>query len=348
MSNLEKDPEPRRCSPLHSGGGHVTVLDPREVPLGGLRAMSVRRTLPARGRSLVGPWCFLDHYGPNSVESTGGMRVPAHPHTGLQTASWLFSGGIDHADSSGGTARVAPGELDLMTAGRGINHSEFSAPGTSVLHGAQLWIALPDHARFAEPRLESYTPEPVRTGGATVRVFLGEILGVASPVEAFSPIVGAEILLDPGSRVNIPVRESFEHAILLDDGAADLRVAPSPAGPLGPVTAVSRAQLAVVGSGATELEVTNTGEGTLRILLIGGEPFGEEILMWWNFVGREDAEIRAWRSEWQDALEGRETRFGELVSGEPIPAPELPAVRLRTRGNRPADPAPRTQGEATS
>jgi redox-sensitive bicupin YhaK (pirin superfamily) len=114
-------------SPWQAGDvSTVTVIEPREVPLGGLRAMNVRRTLPSRGRTMVGAWCFLDHYGPDDVEDTGGMVVSAHPHTGLQTVSWLFSGEIEHRDSAGHRAIVRPGEVNLMTAGRGISHTEVS------------------------------------------------------------------------------------------------------------------------------------------------------------------------------------------------------------------------------
>ena len=98
----------------------MEILEPREVPLGGLRAMTVRRTLPQRQRSLIGAWCFLDHYGPDEVDETGGMLVPPHPHTGLQTVSWLFGGEIEHRDSAGNQPWSGPGELNLMTAGRGI------------------------------------------------------------------------------------------------------------------------------------------------------------------------------------------------------------------------------------
>src|SRR5690242_10581104 len=135
--------------------GRMEVLTPRDVPLGGLRAMTVRRTLPQRQRSLIGAWCFLDHYGPDEVDPSAqgdeGMVVPPHPHTGLQTVSWLFTGEIEHRDSAGHHAVVRPGELNLMTAGRGISHSEYSTPGTTVLHGAQLWLALPDGDRQVAP-----------------------------------------------------------------------------------------------------------------------------------------------------------------------------------------------------
>ena len=109
------------------------ILTPRDVPLGGLRAMNVRRTLPQRQRSLIGAWCFLDHYGPDRVDETGGMLVAPHPHIGLQTVSWLFGGSIEHRDSVGTHALVRPGALNLMTAGRGISHSEASTDRVTVL-----------------------------------------------------------------------------------------------------------------------------------------------------------------------------------------------------------------------
>src|SRR6476469_8078196 len=134
----------------------VTMINPREVPLGGLRAMTVRRTLPTRGRTTIGAWCFCDHYGPDDVAETGGMVVPGHPHTGLQTVSWLFTGEVEHRDTTGAHAIVRPGELNILTAGSGIAHSEYSTPETTVLHGAQLWVALPESDRSTQPGFEHY------------------------------------------------------------------------------------------------------------------------------------------------------------------------------------------------
>ena len=133
--------------------GVVQVLSPRQVPLGGLRALEVRRTLPHRDRSFVGAWCFVDHYGP---ERGVGMDVPPHPHTGLQTVSWLFEGAIEHHDSGGAHAVVRPGEVNLMTSGHGIVHSEVSTPGTETLHGVQLWVALPDVTRDGDRAFEHH------------------------------------------------------------------------------------------------------------------------------------------------------------------------------------------------
>lgn len=171
MSNAETEPgEARRAAPVNdvqgNGSARVEVLSARDVPLGGPRAMTVRRTLPQRSRTLIGAWCFADHYGPDDVTETGGMDVAPHPHTGLQTVSWLFSGEIEHRDSLGSHAFVRPGELNLMTGGHGISHTEVSTPGTTILHGAQLWVALPEEHRHAERDFQHYVPEPAPWTGA--------------------------------------------------------------------------------------------------------------------------------------------------------------------------------------
>src|SRR5689334_24252214 len=162
-------------------------MTPREVPLGGPRAMTVRRTLPQRERSLIGAWCFLDHYGPDDVAETGGMSVAPHPHTGLQTVSWLVTGEIEHRDSAGHHALVRPGELNLMTAGHGISHSEVSTPGTTRLHGVQLWVALPSASRDVAPFFEHHVPVAGRIGDATVRTFVGALAGSGTSATVFSP-----------------------------------------------------------------------------------------------------------------------------------------------------------------
>ena len=205
MSNLEKHPPEELLAESRSTQADVAatrdapaastvveILEPREVPLGGPRAMTVRRTLPQRRRSLIGAWCFVDHYGPDVVSQSGGMTVPPHPHTGLQTVSWLFAGDIDHRDSVGTHATVRPGQLNLMTAGNGIAHSEVSLPATTVLHGAQLWVALPDASRFHTPFFEHFVPTPVQFQGASVSVFLGSLVGQTSAATTFSPLVGAK------------------------------------------------------------------------------------------------------------------------------------------------------------
>lgn len=265
----------------------VELLEPREVPLGGPRAMNVRRTLPQRARSLVGAWCFLDFYGPDDLTEATPMRVPRHPHTGLATCSWLFSGRIDHMDSAGNWATVRPGEVALMNAGRGISHSEYSTADTKVLHGAQLWYAFPQEHRFVEPSLETHRCEAVRGQGWEVQVFLGELLGSRSPVKTYIPLTGAEIRIEPGQSLTIDVPAEHEHGLLRISGAAALNGCEVPAD-----------HLAVVDTGATVLHI-QAHEDPVLALLIGGEPLGEQIVMWWNFVGRSHEEIAAYRAVYQ-------------------------------------------------
>ncbi|QBF46831.1 pirin family protein [Janibacter limosus] len=302
----------------------VQILIPREVPLGGPRAMPVRRTLPSRQRSLVGAWCFLDHYGPDDVAATGGMVVPRHPHTSLATVSWLFTGEIEHRDSTGAHAIVRPGELNLMTAGRGVSHSEFSTPKTSTLHGVQLWFALPTRSRGTDPSFDHHVPEPVYVPGGIARVFLGELFGVVSPVATPTPLTGAEIILDADAVTQIEVPEGHEHAVLLDDGDITLEGAPLGSGELGYLAPGRRTITLRSATGA-------------RVVLIGGEPLGEQIVMWWNFIGGSHDEVVAAREQWMAEIggpTGDAGRFGPFPEGQaaPLPAPALPGGRLRPRG----------------
>lgn len=306
----------------------VDRISPREVPLGGMRAMTVRRTLPTRERSLIGAWCFLDHYGPDPVEETGGMSVAPHPHMGLQTVSWLFTGEIEHRDSAGHHAMVRPGELNLMTAGHGISHSEVSTVGTTTLHGAQMWLALPEAARDGRPTFEHYAPPAVTGAGWTARVFLGSLLGSTSPVATFSPLLGAELVLEPGASVEIDIDPAFEHGVLVDTGLAHVAGAE-----------VTEHELAYQAPGPDRLRLAG-GDSGARLLLLGGEPFGEPIVMWWNFVGRTHDEVVASREAWQAQLVAGPTadvlaegRFGVPVGNvmPPIPAPPLPNARLTPR-----------------
>lgn len=298
----------------------VEVLSARDVPLGGPRAMTVRRTLPQRARTLIGAWCFADHYGPEAVADTGGMDVAPHPHIGLQTVSWLFSGEIEHRDSLGSHALVRPGELNLMTGGHGISHSEVSTPETTVLHGVQLWVALPGEHRDTARDFRHYAPRPVRVGGAETRVFLGTLAGESSPVPTFTPLLGAELLLDAGASVTLPVDPAFEHGLLVDEG--DIGFAG---------TLLRPAELGYAGTGRSALTVTNESDAPARAVLIGGTPFDEEIIMWWNFIGRSHEDIVEAREEWEKASD----RFGEVAGypGDRLPAPALPNARIAPRKN---------------
>jgi quercetin 2,3-dioxygenase len=330
MSNLEERPAELTCAAAPAAT--VEIMVPRDVPLGGPRAMRVRRTLPQRHRSLIGAWCFVDHYGTDDVTATGGMSVAPHPHTGLQTASWLFTGEVEHRDSAGHHAMVRPGELNLMTAGRGISHSEVSTPDARSLHGAQLWVALPDAARNTEPDFAHHAPAPVHGPGWEARVFLGSLLGSTSPVPTHSPLVGAELLLEPGTALALDVDAGFEHGVLVDTGVLEV------AG-----TEVKQHELAYVPVGTDRLQLA-AYDAPVRVLLLGGAPFGEAIVMWWNFVGRSHEEIVEFRREWQeqitvdgalvaDSQRMSAGRFGIVPDDHlpPIPAPPLPNGRLKER-----------------
>ena len=318
MSNTDTVPTEITCT----ASGFTGVLHSREVPLGGPRGILVRRTLPQRDRSLIGAWCFADHYGPHQVRSGTGMDVPPHPHTGLQTVSWLFSGEVEHRDSAGVHAMVRPGELNLMTAGAGICHSEVSTAATSILHGVQLWVALPDAARDTDRDFHHYVPPPRALGGATARVFLGELADSRSPVPTFTPLLGAQVDLDPGVVLTLDIDPSFEHGVLLDEGTVEVGD-----------TALAIADLAYQAPGNRHLQISNRGDGPARVIVLGGPPFPERLVMWWNFVGRSHDDIATYRELW----EANDARFGDVEGYRGritrLPAPPLPGGRLKPRAN---------------
>lgn len=337
MSNLDSEPvemscrsEPEVAHDAADATGSITVelITARDVPLGGPRAMTVHRTLPQRQRSLIGAWCFVDHYGPDDVSVTGGMDVPPHPHTGLQTVSWLFTGEIEHRDTMGNHAFVRPGELNLMTAGHGIAHTEVSTPDTTSLHGVQLWVALPAEAADTTRDFAHYVPPAIRRDGVTARVFLGDLLDDRSPVTTFTPLLGAELILAPGAHIDLDVDPTFEHGVLVDTGTVD--VDNSDAAPL------HRTELGYVGVGATTIALTNrSADEQARVVLLGGAPFDEQIIMWWNFVGRTHDDIVGFREQWMSHSE----RFGQVQGYvgdvQHLPAPTLPTTHLRPRNNKP-------------
>jgi quercetin 2,3-dioxygenase len=318
VSNLEAAPAEVACnaSGIVDTVPAIQVLQPRDVPLGGPRALRVQRTLPHRQRSLIGAWCFIDHYGP----TTANMDVPPHPHTGLQTVSWLLGGEVEHRDSAGVHAMIRPGELNLMTAGAGICHSEVSVEAPSPLHGVQLWVALPDADRDTARDFVHYAPEPVRFPGGIARVFLGQLAGGRSPVHTFSPLLGAQIDIDARAQLELGIEPAFEHGVLCDVGRVRLGD-----------TALAAAELGYQGPGRATLRLGNVGERPARVLLLGGTPFGEQLVMWWNFVGRSHDDIVRYRRLWEDT----DDRFGAVAgyagSVRRLSAPPLPAIRLRPR-----------------
>jgi quercetin 2,3-dioxygenase len=335
VSNLDPAPEAitltadsgrargaRGAEPAAVPGVHpaVDVIEARKAAIGD--GTEVRRLLPQRVLRTVGAWCFLDHYGPDDVSIGPGMQVPPHPHIGLQTASWLFEGLVLHRDSLGSRQLIRPGELNLMTAGRGIAHSEESAAGRSaVLHGLQLWIALPQQDRFTEPRFAHHADLPVvREGRTRVTVVVGEYRGERSPAEVFTPMAGFEVAVPGGDEFVLPLREDFEYGVVAADGpavAADALIAPG--------------LLAHLPAGRSEIRFSPAGgRRHARFFVLGGVPFGERLLMWWNFVARTGEEIARAREDWAAQGSGR---FGKVLGypGDPLTAPPLPSVPLKPR-----------------
>jgi redox-sensitive bicupin YhaK (pirin superfamily) len=318
MSNLETAPQARVCGgredvsaePVHE------LLTAKQVPLGG--STVVRRLLPNLGRRMVGAWCFVDHYGPDDIASEPGMQVAPHPHIGLQTVSWLHHGEVEHRDSLGSLATVRPRELGLMTAGRAIAHSEQSpSPHSPLLHGAQLWVALPDAHRHTEPRFDHHPVLPeVTAPGLHATVIMGELDGARSPGRTYSPLVGADLTLAAGASARLPLQPDFEYAVLAMDGDAQVDGVP-----------VERGSMLYLGCGRSELPLRAAADSGL--LLLGGEPFEEKLVMWWNFVARTGDEIAEARADWMTG-----DRFGMVhgYDGSPIPAPELPPTPLKPRG----------------
>ncbi|MFD0030091.1 pirin family protein [Streptomyces sp. NPDC055059] len=318
MSNLDREAEPTICG----GRGFVVaepvreLLSPRRVKLG--ESTEVRRLLPNLGRRMVGAWAFVDHYGPDDIADEPGMQVPPHPHMGLQTVSWLHEGEVLHRDSTGSLQTIRPRELGLMTSGRAISHSEESPrPHARLLHGAQLWVALPDSHRHTEPRFEHHGDLPrVTAPGLSATLILGELDGAVSPGRTYTPIVGADLSLTRGADLSVPLEPDYEYAVLSMSGEAHVDGVP-----------VLPGSMLYLGCGRTELPLR--AESDASLMLLGGEPFDEELIMWWNFIGRTQDDITQAREDWMSG-----SRFGEVkgYDGERLDAPALPPVPLKPRG----------------
>jgi len=292
------------------------LLSSREVPLGGVRGITVHRTLPHRDLPTVGAWCFVDYFGPTYDP----MRVLPHPHTGLQTVTWPLRGEIRHKDNLGSDIVLKPGELNLMTSGNGVSHSEFSLEEMAgPMQGLQLWVALPEDRRHGEAAFESHADLPtVDMPHLSATVFMGTLGDAVSPATTYTPMVGAELTVRRGTS-DLTVDPEFEHAVMVIDGTARVNS-------LG----LASTQMLYLRPGRSTIQIV--AEDDASLLLIGGEPFDEELVMWWNFIGRTHEEIVQARDDWQAGA----GRFGTVAGhdGQVIPAPELPHVRLTPRRRR--------------
>jgi hypothetical protein len=318
VSNLDRAPALRQL-----GGLAAVIAEPvhqvyagKDVQLG--ESTVVRRLLPNLGRRLVGAWCFVDHYGPDDVSAGRGIQVPPHPHMGLQTVSWLLAGAVHHRDSLGSDQVIGPGELGLMTSGRAITHAEYSpVPHPAMLHGVQLWVALPDASRHVAPAWEHHDVLPVvHERGIDATVIMGSLAEAVSPGEAYTPIVGADLDLAPGADGLLALQPEFEHAVLVMSGWAAVDG-----------VEVSPGSMLYLGTGRRDLAMRS--EPGARLLLLGGEPFDEQIVMWWNFVARTNEEILEARELWAHG-----SAFGSVADAGPaLAAPPPPVGRLKPGGS---------------
>jgi hypothetical protein len=285
----EQDEEPLACT-SDPPAPTVEVTAPKASQVGSL---TVHRALPRRGRRTVGSWCFADVMAPVADASAGG--IGPHPHIGLQTVTWLLEGELLHLDSLGSEQPIRAGQLNLMTAGRGVAHAEES-PGAGGLHGVQLWIAQPEATRHGDPAFEHHADLPVLDlPDGQVTVLVGAVGDVRSPARCDTDHVGAE--LRTRGTIEVPLAPSFEHALLPVVGSLVVDGTPVPP-----------AHLAHLGRGRAAITVS-AAEPTVALLL-GGEPFPDELVMWWNYVGRTRDEIAQAHADWT----ARDERFGAVRS----------------------------------
>lgn len=278
----------------------------RDMKLG---ALAIERALPFRERRMVGAWCFLDRFGPLSFTDGRPMDVAPHPHIGLQTVTWLLEGEVAHGDSLGCEALARPGAVNVMTSGDGIAHAEWTpSANTGRLNGVQLWLALPDEHRRTAADFQHVPEVPVAdVACGQVSVFAGTLAGVTSPARHHSAVVGADVNVRPRQTLVLGLDRAHEHAALVLEGDVALEGQP-----------LAGRSLHYFGLGRNALELSSAGGG--RFLLIGGPPFPERILMWWNFVARAPEEIAAARADWE-----QRRRFGEVAGydGPRLDAPPL-------------------------
>jgi redox-sensitive bicupin YhaK (pirin superfamily) len=273
----------------------VEVIEGRATTVGGV---AVRRVLPRRARRTVGPWCFVDQMGPSHVEAARGLDIGPHPHIGLQTVTWLMKGEVLHRDSLGSEQLIRPGQLNLMTAGAGVSHAEETAGiYDGELHGLQLWVAQPDRTRHTTPAFEHHDELPqTEIGAAVATLLIGDLDGLHAPARRDTDHLGIHLDLRTG-RTTLPLDGTSEHALVVAEGRLQVGG-----------TAVAAGQLGYLGIGRDEVTIAVTSP--CEALLIGGTPFDEPLLMWWNYVARTRDEISAAHRQWLDA----DQRYGHVRS----------------------------------
>jgi len=303
----------KACTALGADQQCLEAYPSRETNVGELR---VSRMLPVRDRRLIGPWCFVDRFGPLSFTDGRPMDVAPHPHIGLQTVTWLLDGEVVHDDSLGCEAVARPGAVNVMTAGRGIAHAERTpVVNRGRLDGVQLWVALPGQDRHVAASFQHVNDLPAaELRGGIVQPFSGSLGGVTSAARHYSELIGAEVEVHRGEAFALAVNPDHEHGILVIRGDCALED-----------RALEERRLYYLGTRRSGMSLTSRVGA--RLLLLGGPPFPEKILMWWNFVARTPEEIAEARADWE-----AHRRFGEVVAYEG-PRLEAPALTRFARPN---------------
>ena len=294
----------------------ITVLNSSELSPG----FQIQRALPQRGLRRVGAWAFLDHIGPVELSPTLGMHVHSHPHIGLSTFTWMISGQIQHHDSLGHNLAIQPGQVNLMTAGNGIAHTEVSIGESGCLHAAQLWIALPKEVKDMPAEFTNYPELPrITNTHLTETVLIGQWQDCISPVTAHTPIVGVDLEAHGDYAQSFELNPEFEYGFLPMIG--DLSINGS---------LVKTGEFAYLPQGEDSVHLA-ASMGS-RALLIGGEPLDEELILWWNLIARSQAEIEQARDDW----EAQSERYGELTQlGDGwLHAPEIANKLIASKGHR--------------
>jgi redox-sensitive bicupin YhaK (pirin superfamily) len=289
----------------------LRVVAARDAEVGGVK---VRRALPQRERRTVGAWCFADHFGPADVSEEYGFDVGPHPHIGLATVTWLFEGEVLHRDSLGSEQPIRAGELNLMTSGFGIAHAEETTGRyAGALAGIQLWLALPEGSRNGGSAFAHHRDLPqAELGTSSATVLVGRFAGLTSPAAFDWPTAGAEIVLRGGS-ADLPLDPAFEYALVVADG--EVGVLDTTLGP---------GRLGYLGVGRDELHLTSRRDAC--VMLLGGVPFADRVVMWWNFVARSTEELDAAYAAWQ-AADARFGAVGSSLDRVPAPAPYWQVTR---------------------
>ncbi len=270
----------------------------------------IKRALPSRHKRMIGAWCFLDHAGPAHFPQGDGLDVGPHPHIGLQTFTWMIEGTMMHLDSLGSAQLLRPRQVNLMTAGYGISHSEVAPETETKMHAAQLWIALPDDIVNMAPAFDHYPELPVvEDQGIEFTVLVGEYLKAISPVKVHSELLGVDLYAADSTQAVLPLHPKFEYGFLALEGTASIN---------GHELTEDNMVILEPGLDRVHVEI-HAGS---RVLLLGGEPFESPILLWWNFVGRTTEELKMAREQWIAEHE----RFGSIPAyeGPRLEAPAFP------------------------